>query len=68
MLNIVLSSRNKFFDNVKICDPLGCSDHNQIYVIIKKVNRIKKCGTGKSFHKGRYDMRKYLAKMDGITH
>ena len=27
--DIVLSSQNKSVDNVKICEPLGCSDHNQ---------------------------------------
>ena len=33
--DIVLSSQKEFVDNVKICEPLGCSVHNQIYVIIK---------------------------------
>ena len=28
VLDIVLSSQNEFVDNVKICEPLGCSDHN----------------------------------------
>ena len=35
VLDIVLSSQKEFVDNVKICEPLGCSDHNQIHVIIK---------------------------------
>ena len=35
VLDIVLSSQKEFVDNVKICEPLGCSDHNQIYFIIK---------------------------------
>ena len=35
VLDIVLSSQKEFVDNVKICEPLRCSDHNQIYVIIK---------------------------------
>ena len=35
VLDIVLSSRKEFVDNVKICEPLGCSDHNQIHFIIK---------------------------------
>ena len=35
MLDIVLSSQKEFVDNVKICEPLGCSDHNQIHFIIK---------------------------------
>ena len=35
VLDIVLSSQKEFVDNVKICEPLGCIDHNQIYFIIK---------------------------------
>ena len=35
MLDIVLSSQKEFVDNVKICEHLGCSDHNQIQFIIK---------------------------------
>ena len=35
MLDIVLSSQKEFVDNVKICELLRCSDHNQIYCIIK---------------------------------
>ena len=35
VLDIVLSSQKEFVDNVKICEPLGCCDQNQIYVIIK---------------------------------
>ena len=31
VLDIVLSSQKEFVDNVKICEPLGCSDHNQIH-------------------------------------
>ena len=30
VLDIVLSSQEEFADNVKICEPLGCSDHNHI--------------------------------------
>ena len=30
VLDIVLSSQKEFVDNVKICEPLGCSDHNRI--------------------------------------
>ena len=66
MLDIVLSSQKEFVDNAKICEPLGCSDHNQIYFIIKvKGERNRKILYRKCFHKGRYkDMRKYLAKID----
>ena len=35
VLDIVLSSQKEFVDNVKICEPLGCNDHNQINFIIK---------------------------------
>ena len=28
VLDIVLSSQKEFIHNVKICEPLGCSDHN----------------------------------------
>ena len=66
MLDIVLSSQKEFFDNVKIWEPLGCSDHNQIHFIIKvKAERNRKIRYRKHFHKGRYkDMREYLAKID----
>ena len=57
VLNICLSSQNEFVDNVKLCEPLGCSDHNQIHVIVKvKGERNRKIRTEKynrkHFHKG----------------
>ena len=66
VLDIVLSSQKEFVDNVKIYEPLGCSDHNQIHFIIKvKGERNRKIRYRKHFHKGRYkDMREYLAKID----
>ena len=66
MLDIVLSSQKEFVDNVKICEPLRCSDHNQIYLIIEvKGERKRKIRYRKHVHKGRYkDMREYLAKID----
>ena len=66
VLDTVLSSQKEFVDNVKICEPLGCSDHNQIHFIIKvKGERNRKIRYRKIFHKGRYkDMREYLAKID----
>ena len=66
VLDIVLSSQKEFVDNVKICEPLGCSDHNQIHFINKvKGERNRKIRYRKNFHKGRYkDMREYLAKID----
>ena len=35
VLDIDLSSQKEFVDSVKICQPLGCSDHNQFHFIIK---------------------------------
>ena len=66
VLDIVLSSQKEFVDNVNICEPLGCSDHNQIHFIIKvKGERNRKIIYRNNFHKGRYkDMREYLAKID----
>ncbi|KAK2143901.1 hypothetical protein NP493_4378g00002 [Ridgeia piscesae] len=66
VLDIVLSSQKEFVDNVKICEPLGCSDLNQIHFIIKvKGEQNRKIRYRKNFHKGRYkDMREYLAKID----
>ena len=34
VLNIGLSSKKEFVDNVNICEPQRCSGHNQIYFII----------------------------------
>ena len=66
VLDIVLSSQKEFVDNVKICEPLGCNDHNQIHFIIKvKGERNRKIRYRENVHKGRYkDMREYLAKID----
>ena len=66
VLDIVLSSQKEFVDNVKLCEPLGCSDHNQIHFIIKvKGERNINIRYRTTFHKGRYkDMREYLAKID----
>ena len=35
--DLVLSSQHELVDNVKIHQPLGKSDHNQIHVDIKKI-------------------------------
>ena len=35
VLDIVLSSQNELVDNVKIHEPLGNSDHDQIYFDVK---------------------------------
>ena len=67
VLDIVLSSRKEFVDNIKICEPLGCNYHNQIYFIIKvKRKRNRKIRYRKTFSKEdiRKDIREYLAKID----
>ena len=66
VLDIVLSSQKELVDNVKIFEPLGNSDHNQIHfdITVKSESKIKKTYK-RNFHKGNYkDMRKYLAKLD----
>ena len=35
MLHLMLSSKNELVDNVKLHEPLGSSDHNQIHFNIK---------------------------------
>ena len=66
VLDIVLSSQKEFIDNVRICEPLGSSDHNQVYFIIKvKGEQNRKIRYRKKCHKGRYkDMRKHVATID----
>ena len=66
VLDIVLSSQKEFIYKVRLCEPLGCSDHNQLYFIIKvKGEQNRKIRHRNLFHKGRYkEMRKYLAKID----
>ena len=63
VLDIVLSSQKELVDNVKICEPLGNSDHNQIHFDINVKSEGKNKKTYKrNFHKGNYkDMRKYFA-------
>ena len=53
-------------DNVKIHEPLGNSDHNQIHFDIRVKSESKnKNKYRRNFHEGKYkDMRKYLAKLD----
>ena len=53
-------------DNVKIHEPLGNSDHNQIHfdINVKSESKNKKTYR-RNCNKGNYkDMRKYLAKLD----
>ena len=64
VLDIVLSSQKELVDNVKIHEPLGNSDHNQIHFDINVKSESKKTYR-RNFHKGNYkDRRKYLAKLD----
>ena len=62
MLDLVFSSQNELVDNIKIGEPLGTSDHNQIHFNIKIQTEI----TGKkrrrrNVNKGKYkQMRTYL--------
>ena len=66
VLDIVLSSQKELVDNVKIHEPLGNSDHNQIHfdINVKSESKNKKTYR-RNFHKGNYkDMRKYLARLD----
>ena len=53
-------------DNVKIHEPLGNSDHNQIHFNINVKSESKNKQTDRrNFHRSNYkDMRKYLAKLD----
>ena len=66
VLDIVLSAQKELVDNVKIHEPLGNSDHNQIHfdINVKSESKNKKTYR-RNFHKGNYKgMRKYLAKLD----
>ena len=66
VLDIVLPSQNEWLDNVKIHEPLGNSNHDQIHFDIKVKSESKNKKTyRRNFHKDNYkDMRKYLAKLD----
>ena len=66
VLDIVLSSQKELVDNVKIHEPLGNSDHNQIHfdINVKSESKNKKTYR-RNFRKGNYkDLRTYLAKLD----
>ena len=66
VLDIVLSSQKELVENVKIHEPLGNSDHNQIHfdINVKSESKNKKTYR-RNFLKGNYkNMRKYLAKLD----
>ena len=65
VLDIVLSSQKILVDNMKIHEPLGNSDHNQIHFDINVKSESKNKKYRRNFHKSNYkDMRKYLANLD----
>ena len=67
VLHLVISSQKEFVDNVKIQEPLGSSDHNQLlYFNIKiKSDKTKVSGCRKNSRKGNYnEMRTILAHID----
>ena len=48
VLDLVLSSQNEFVDNIKIQEPLGSSDHNQLHFNIKiKSHKTKLADVGR---------------------
>ena len=67
VLDIVLSSQKELVDNVKIKEPLGSSDHNQMHFDINiKSDRTKVKQCRRDFGKGNYkEIRKSLALTDG---
>ena len=66
VLDIVLSSQKEFVDNVVIQEPLGSSDHNQVYFNINiKSDKTKVKQHQRDFRKGNYkEIRKSLALID----
>ena len=80
VLDIGLTSQTEFVDIVKICEPLGCSDHNQILDRLdmrnfsfsqRSVNEWNKLsadcvGVGSGMFKNKINITKYL-RMAGCT-
>ena len=66
VLDLVLSSKKEFVVNVKIQEPLGSSDHNQLHFNIKiKSDKTKVSLCRRNFRKGNYkEMRTILAHID----
>ena len=60
MLDLILSSQNELVDSVKICEPLGSSDHNQIHFNIKVKQRINIKNNGVGYHKNQYQALLFL--------
>ena len=65
VLDLILSSQNKLVDNVKVHEPLGSSDHDQIHLNIKvKTGNTYNKQWRRNFNKCKYkDMRTYLANI-----
>ena len=66
VIDLVLSSQKEFVDNVKIQEPLGSSDHNQVHFNIKiKSDKTKVSRCKSNFRKGNYkEMRTILEHID----
>ena len=66
VLDLILSSQNELFDNVKVHEPLGSSDLNQIHFNIKvKTGNTYKKQLRRNFNNGKYkDIGTYLANTD----
>ena len=66
VLDLILSSQNVLVDNVKVHEPLGSSDHNQIHFNIKvKTGNTYKKQWRRNFNKDKYKVRRtYLANID----
>ena len=55
VLDLILSSQNELVDNVKVHEPLGSSDHNQIHFNVKvKTGNTYKKQWSRNFNKGKY--------------
>ena len=64
LLDIGLSSQSELVDNVKIHEPLGNSNHNQIHFDINVKSESKKKTYRRNVQKGNCkDVRKYLVKL-----
>ena len=66
VLDLVISSQKEFVDNVKIQEPLGSSDHNQVHFNIKITSdKTKVSPCKRNFRKGNYkEMRTILEHID----
>ena len=66
VLDLVLSSQKEFVDNIKIQEPLGSSDHNQLHfnIKIKSDKKQKLANVGEILGKVTKDMRIILAHID----